>query len=607
MSSKVRQRYRFGPYLVDAADRLLYKDGDLVVLPPKVFDTLLLFVTNQGRVLGREEMLRQLWPDTFVEDGTLTQYISLLRKALGDDGTWIENLPRRGYRFLVPVEEVPDVVDDRPAPPPSRFPRLGKRVRNASILAAIAAAAGLAAWYSSRPEAIRSVAVLPFVNLSGDAKLDYIGDGLSEELTHGLTRLRGIRVAARTSAFQFRGKNEDVRKIGRQLNVEGVLEGSVRLEHNRIRVTAQFADARTGYHLWSETYEGSLDDLLGIQQRIVESTAKRVAQEGRVPQGPSPSIRRELFLSYLEGRYFLAKGRPETFRKATELFREVISKDPKYARAHSGLADTYYRWALWESFPPGEAFAAARQAAEQALALDESLAEAHASSANIKFQYDWDYAGAEREFRRSIALDPYRADTWHWFSHFLTSMGRFAESLDASKRAIELEPFDLPAQNHLGWCYYFAGYYDRAIEQHRRVLEMDPAHGQTRLLLGRALLQRRLFGEAIGELRRNLELSPESVERLAALAQAYASAGARQDANRILDRLLAIGRQRYVSAYSIASVYSALGARDEALTYLDKATAERSSRLVELKHDPVFEALRGDPSFHAVLKRIGLS
>lgn len=434
----------------------------------------------------------------------------------------------------------------------------------------------------------------------------YISDGLSDELTHALMRLQGIRVAARTSAFQFRSKNEDVRKIGQRLNVAGLLEGSVRFERNRIRVSAQFVDARTGYNVWSETYEGSLDDLMSIQQRIGAAITRKIAHDVHAPDAPASALSREVFLPYLQGRYFLARGRPETFRKAAESFRQVIAKDPNLAQAHSGLADTYYRWALWESFAPSEAFAAARGAAQQALALDETVAEAHASLANVKFQYDWDYATAEREFRRSLALNPHRADTWHWFSHLLTATGRFTESLDASKRAIELEPFDLPSQNHLGWCYYFAGDYDRAIEQHRKVLELDPVHGQTRLLLGRALLQRRFFGEAIEQLRRNLELSPDSPERLAALAQAYAASGTRQNATQILDRLLVLARQRYVSAYSVATIYAALGARKEVLAYLDKAAAERSSRLVELKYEPIFASLRGEPSFEAVLKRIGL-
>ncbi|MEO8129953.1 MAG: winged helix-turn-helix domain-containing protein [Bryobacteraceae bacterium] len=599
----MRQWYRFGPYRLDATDRLLYKDSDLIPLPPKVVDTLLMLVTHHGNVLGKDEMLKQLWPDTFVEDGTLTQYISLLRKALGDQGKWVENIPRRGYRFMASVEEVRDeITAGSPRPKTLLLTR-----RNVGLTVVLIIIASGVAWrYVPRASPIRSIAVLPFLNLSGNSTFDYIGDGLSEELTHALAGLEGISVAARTSAAQFRTRNEDVRKIGHKLNVEAVLEGSVRFERDRIRVTAQFVDTRTGYHLWSENYEGSLDDLLGIQQRIGSATARKVMQQVSRPDAPVSAIKREVFLPYLQGRYFLAKGRPETFRQAVAHFEEVISKDPKYARAHSGLADSYYRWALWESFAPAEGFAAARRAAEQALELDGTLAEAHASLANVKFQYDWDYPAAEREFRRSIARDPRRADTWHWFSHLLTAVGRFSESLDASKRAIELEPFDLPSQNHLGWCYYFAGDYDRAIEQHRKVLELDPIHGQTRLLLGRALLQKLSFGEAIEQLGKNLELSPDSPERLAALAQAYAASGDRPNATRVLDRLLALAKRRYVSAYSLATVYASLGSRKEAFAYLDKASAERSSRLVELKYEPIFAALRDDPSFHALLKRMGL-
>jgi TolB-like protein/DNA-binding winged helix-turn-helix (wHTH) protein/Tfp pilus assembly protein PilF len=613
MASNGSHCYRFGPYRLDAADRLLYKGADHVPLPPKVFDTLLLFVTSSGRVLPKDEMLRQLWPDTFVEDGTLAQYISQLRKVLGDNGHWVENLPRRGYRFTAAVEECPpdaaEPAAELAAPAvgssiKTRPAGLVTRLRMAAVAAGLLIPALAAAWYFSRPESIRSIAVLPFVNLSGDSRFDYISDGLTEELTHSLMRLPGLAVAARTSAFQFRGRNEDVRTIGQRLNVTGVLEGSVRFDRKRVRVTARLVHARSGHHVWADTFEGSVDDLLTIQQQIGSAAVRRLGQSIRLPDATVP--KREVSLSYLQGRYFLAKGRPETFRKAAEYFQKVIAEDPGYARAHSGLADTYYRWALWESFVPTEAFAAARRAAEQAIALDETLAEAHASLANIKFQYDWDYAAAEREFRRSIALDPNRADTWHWFSHLLTAIGRFAESEEASKKAIALEPFDLPSQNHLGWCYYFTGDYDRSIAQHRRVLELDPVHGQTRLLLGRALLQRGLHAEAVEQLRRNLDLSPESPERLAVLAQAYAVSGATEQADEVLDRLLALARQRYVSAYSIATVYAALGRRSEALAYLQKAVAERSSRVVEMKYEPIFSSLQGEPSFSSLLKRMGL-
>ena len=599
--------YRFGPYRVDARDRLLYRDDEVVPLAPKVFDTLLIFLTSSGRVLSKEELMKQLWPDTFVEEGTLTQYISLLRKALADNGEWVENLPRRGYRFKAPVEECVDGGPDETAVT-SAEPARQKWVRPRWILAAsglvILAIAFAVTWRSYSNEGpIRAVAVLPFVNLSGNPGLDYISDGLTDELTNALMRLRDLDVAARTSAFQFRGKNEDVRQIGRKLNVAGVFEGSLRLERNRMRVTAQLVDTRTGYQVWSDTFEGPGDDLFSIQQRIAGMAARALNREVSLPESPP---RREVFLNYLEGRYFLAKGRPETFHKAAELFKAVISRDPKYARAYAGLADTYYRWALWENFPPREAFAMARKAAEQALTLNDTLSEAHASLANVSFQYDWNFAAAEREFRKSIELDPRRADTWHWFSHLLMAMGRVADSIDASKKAIELEPFDLPSQNHLGWCYFFAGDYDRAIDQHRRVLELDPVHGQTRLLLGRALLQKGMYREGMEQLRRNLELAPESPERLAAMAQAYAMAGDRESAGKILRRLLAIGKQKYVSAYSVATIHAALGSKREALEFLEKAADERSSRVVEIHTEPVFRSLRSEPAFRAIVSRIGL-
>jgi serine/threonine-protein kinase len=594
MAKQSKVLYAFGPFTLDVGERVLRREGSIIPLPPKACDVLCFLVEAQGRVVDKAELLDNVWPGTFVEEANLTQSIFLVRKCLGQD--YIETIPKRGYRFAGEVRIVEPAL-------PRRLPR---RAAGAAVTLIIIITIAASWWYLLRPAPIRSIAVLPFANLSGDPTYDYVGDGVCEELTDDLMRLDGVVVAARTSAFQFRGKNEDVRKIGKLLNVAALLEGSTRIAGNMIRVDAQLVDARTGYRIWSETYEGSIDDVLVIQQRIGAAVTARLARDIRPPETRAHTPSPDVFLTYLRGRYFLAKGRPETFQKAVECFEEVISKDPKYARAYSGLADTHYRWALWESFPPAEAFAKARGAAAQALALDEALAEAHTSLANVKFQYDWDYAGAEREFRRSIALDPHRADTWHWYSHLLTAMGRFPESLEASRKAIELEPFDVPSQNHLGWSYYFAGDYDRAIEQHRKVLELDPIQGQTRLLLGRALLQKHIFGEATEQLRKNLELSPDSPERIAALAHAYAASGAIHEATQLLDRLLALARQRYVSAYSIAMVYAGLGAKQQALAYLDKAGAEHASRVVEVKYEPIFRELRGEPSFQALLKRIGL-
>ena len=332
MASRVRHGYQFGPYRLDASDRLLYKNADLIALPPKVFDTLLMLVTNHGHVVAKDEMLKQLWPDTFVEDGTLTQYISLLRKALGDDGSWVENLPRRGYRFTAAVEEFRDDLTECPADPGP--PRPKPRLRPAQIALATAVlvivTAGLAWWYYSPPAPIRSIAVLPFLNLSGDPKIDYISDGLSDELTHALARLHGVRVAARTSAFQFRGKNEDVRHIGRQLNVAGVLEGSVRLDRDRIRVTAQFIDARTGYHVWSETFEGGLNELMSIQQRIGTAIEQRLAREVPAQEVPVSEVTREVYLPYLRGPIFPCQGQARDLSQSRGIFQGRHLEGPQF-------------------------------------------------------------------------------------------------------------------------------------------------------------------------------------------------------------------------------------------------------------------------------------
>lgn len=583
--------YAFGAFTLDAAERVLRREGSIVPLAPKAVEVLCVLIEAQGAVVDKAELLARVWPETHVEESNLTQSIFLVRKAIGQDA--IETVPKRGYRFAAAISTA------RPAPSRRRY----YWIAGAIALTVSVAIAGLLR-YSWAPPPLNSVAVLPFANLSGDSAWDYVADGVSEELIHALMRLDGVRVAARTSSFQFRGRNEDIRAIGKRLNVAAVLEGSTRIRASKVRVTAQLVDTGSGYHVWSESWDGVLNDLATITQQISTAVARRLAARG-TPVSRARASAPDVFLAYLRGRYLLAKGRPETFRQAVECFHRAISADPAFAAAWSGLADTHYRWALWESFPPAEAFAKARHAAERALALDGTLAEAHASLANVRFQYDRDYSGAERAFRRSLELDPRRADTWHWFSHLLTARGRFAEAEEASKKAIELEPFDLPALNHLGWTWYFMRQYDRAIEQHRKVLDLDPMHGQTRLLLGRALLQKQRFAEAIEQLRRNLELSPDSPERIAALAHAFAASGNDREARQLLNRLLALRTLRHVSAYSIAVVYTALGSKQEALASLERALAEHASRIVELKHEPVFDSLRGEKAFEALVSRLG--
>lgn len=594
MAMQGKALYAFGPFTLDPRERVLRRDGRIVPLTPKALDTLCVLVEAQGRVVDKAEMMDRVWSGAFVEEGNLTQSIFLVRKAVGDN--FIETIPKRGYRFVGKLS---------PSPVKSRSGTLAIIGAVAAVLV-IGAAVTYWVWFRPPSPGLTSIAVLPFANLSGDRNYDYFGDGLSEELTHALMSVEGLHVAARTSAFQFRGRNEDVRKIGRDLSVAAVLEGSARITADQVRVTAQLIDARSGYHVWSETYDGRLGDVLAIQQQIANAVAAKLDSRSRVSPPSPATTNRDAYNAYLQGRYFAMKGTEEDFRKARDYFEKAAAGDPSYARAYSGLADTFYRWAMWESLPPRQAFDQARQAAQKALALDDSLAEAHASLGNVKFQYDWDWEGAEREFRRSIALDPRRSDTWHWLSHVLTATGRFPEALEAAHKAIEIEPLDMSAQNHLGWYYYFAGDFDRAVDQHRKVLNMDPTQGQTRLLLGRSLLQQKNFVEAIEQLRKNLELSPHKPERIAALARAAAVSGDRQTAHQLLTRLLALARERYVSAYSIAIVYAGLGDRGQTLAYLTKACDGHAARVVEMKFEPAFRDLRRDRAFERLLTRMGL-
>ncbi|HYM10824.1 MAG TPA: tetratricopeptide repeat protein, partial [Bryobacterales bacterium] len=461
-------------------------------------------------------------------------------------------------------------------------------------------------------EDISSIAALPFVNMSADPANEYFSDGLTEELINALARVEGLRVAARTSAFQFKGKNYDIREIGRLLNVGAVLEGSVRKEGNRLRVTAQLNSVADGFHLWSETYDREMKQVFAIQEDISQAIVKTLqieAARNRKPLVKHYTENPEAHDLYLRGRYFWNKRGEQGIQKGIEYFRRAIEKDPDYASAYTGLADA---WAsLGFSFDAGtisptEAVPQAKAAASKALALDDRLAEAHISMAFVRFLYDWDWAKAEKEFQRALQLDPDYAHAHHWYSHYLLAMGRAGESLEESKRALELEPLDAILNTHLGWHYLYSHQYDQAIEHLRHALEIDPGYFHSQREIGRAYAQKGMYREAIAALHKALRHAKEDGFALASLGYTYAAAGQRDDAQRLLDEMQQLGRRRYISPYFPAAIYAGLGENGRALDQLDKACQERADALVYLRVEPMFGGLHADPRFAGLLKTIGL-
>jgi serine/threonine-protein kinase len=458
-----------------------------------------------------------------------------------------------------------------------------------------------------------SIAVLPFVNMSADPENEYFCDGLAEELINALAKVEAIQVAARTSAFSFRGRELDIREIGSKLNVSTVLEGSVRKASSRLRITAQLVNVSDGYHLWSERYDRQMEDVFAIQDEItlaiVDALKVRLLGEERAALLDRYKDNLEAYNLYLKGRYFWNK-RPATeeLEKGIEYFEQAIEEDPAYALAYAGLADSYAMLGSWENgtLAPREAMPKAKAAAEKALEIDEGLAEAHASLAFARLHYDWDWSATEMECKRGIELNPNYASVHHWYSHYLTVVGQSEESLAESNRSLELDPLDLVINAHLAWHYYFAGQYDQAIEQCHKTLELYPASFWPRFFFALAYEQKGMYGEAFREFQKAITVSGNVTYAAAGLGHAYAVSGKKAEAQTLLKELKGLSEQKYVQSYDIALIYAGLGDKDQAFDWLEKACRDRSGWMPYLKIEPRLNGLRSDPRFEDLLGRIGL-
>ena len=457
----------------------------------------------------------------------------------------------------------------------------------------------------------KSIAVLSFADVSRGRELEYLCDGIAEEIIGALTKLDGIRVVARTSAFSFKGKNEDVRTIARKLNVDTVLEGSVRKADNRLRITAQLINAADGYHLWSERYDRQMEDVFAIQDEITLAIVNKLKvsllggeREALVKRSTEDV---EAYNLYLKGRYFWNKRTETGYLKSLEYFRQAIDKDPTYAVAHAGIADSYDLLGWYGYLAPEEAFPRARTAAERARELDPTLAEAHASLGWINANYDWDWGAAEREYEKALELNPSYATAHQWYSEFLTYMGRHDESIAEGHKAQELDPLSIIINNDVGQVYYFARRYDEAIAQLRKTLEMDPDFAVAHFLLGLALAQKARHEEAIEEGRIAMTLAGEDDTLiLSQLGVIYALSGKEAKAREVLADLDALSREKYASPFPVALVHAGLGENDEAFEWLGRACDRRDHWVETLKVHPVLDGLRGDARYSKLLLATGL-
>jgi TolB-like protein/Flp pilus assembly protein TadD len=456
----------------------------------------------------------------------------------------------------------------------------------------------------------KSIAVLPFVNMSADKNDEYLSDGVSEELITALSKITGLQVKARTSSFAFKGKNEDIQKIGELLHVSHLLEGSVAKAGNKLRITAQLIQATDGNHLWSDTYDREMQDIFAVRSEVAKQVAEtlkvRLLGEEKKQLEKKPTENLEAYNLYRQGRYYSDKLSEEGMKKALPFFQQAIEKDPRFALAYAGMADNYVL-AADAYIAPREAFSKAKEAALKAIELDDSLAEAHASLGFVHYHYDWDWAAAEKELKRAISLNPQSAQSYTLYTHFLAGMGRYEEASKYGARALELDPLSVSNYWFLGWGAIYGGRNNEAVSRFSKAAELDPNNPWTRWFLGRAYLFNGNPQRGIEEMETALRLEPDDPLGLGFVGYAYAVTGRRADALKILQKLDALEKHRFVSTISRVYVYAGLGDKDKAFDWLEKAYQERSDSLAWFRFDPESKSLRTDPRFAVLMRKIGFT
>jgi DNA-binding winged helix-turn-helix (wHTH) protein/TolB-like protein/Flp pilus assembly protein TadD len=661
MSQQSNHFYEFGPYRLDAAERLLRRDGEAVALQPKVFDLLIVLVEHPGRLLEKDDLMKLVWPDTIVEEANLTNNVSILRKALGEGNEgrpFIETVPKRGYRFVGPVEELKDEPTDlavaersgslvvvaapedsvvtateQEVAPLAETPawsirrgmgRWTKRQSRLTVWASSLLLIGLASVVgtrlSKRPTAssvtgvgINSIAVLPFKLLVTASRDESLELGMTETLITKLNSIRQLIVRPLSAVRQYTNFEQDPLAAGREQRVEAVLEGSIQRSDEKIRVTVRLLKISDGALLWADKFDEKFTDIFAVQDSISERVAAalrlKLTREEQRLLGKRYTESVEAYQLYAMGRYYMrTRQTKEGWEKGIEYFDGAIKKDPGYALAYVGLAWSYANLGRLGYWLPQEAWQKSEWAALKAVELDGSLGDGHALLGYIK-KWEWDWSGAEKEFKRALELAPNSVEANSIYASYLTDIGRTDEGIVYKKRAQELDPMTPEASGHLANSYFMSRQYDKAIELFVKTVEMDPNLAPAHSRLGQVYLQKGMFEEAIAELQKAMaiESDPARWDRDAALSYAYALSGRRGEARKILDKLNDLSKQRYIPPFNFAVVYIGLGEKNEAFKWLDKAYKERSQLLTGLKVDPLFDSLHSDPRFTDLLQRMNLA
>jgi DNA-binding winged helix-turn-helix (wHTH) protein/tetratricopeptide (TPR) repeat protein len=581
--------YEFNGFRLEVGQGRLLYDGQPIQLKPKILDLLLLLIQRRGQLVIKDDLMKEIWPDTVVEENNITVSMSILRKTLGEDRgsrKFIETVPRRGYRFVADVVElVPDqitITEIRETLPHVEFVE----------------------------ERIDSLAVLPLEGPDKDFNVEYLSDGITESITNILSRIPRLRVLACSSVFRFKGKNIDPQEVGRKLNVRAIMMIRVMRIEEKLIIRGELVRVSDGSQLWGQQYNRSPSDILAIQEEIAkaisESLKFELTRNDQISLNKRSTHNIEAYNLYLRGRYFWNRYSKEWVLKAIEVFKQAISIDSNYALAYCGLADAYFRLSNVH-FAPREVLPKAKEAALRAVEIDENLGEAHSSLGLVKVYYDRDWDGAEREFRKAIRLNPDLVSAHQRFGSYLTFMGRFEESIRHYEIALELDPFSLQINMNLATTYYLRGEYERSLNQLIKTNELEPNYMPTHFVIGSVYVQQGRLEEAIAEFQLIYKMDEEAYLAMGFMGYAHALAGQKAEAETLLNVLQEISQRKYVSPYSMLLIHLALGPQERVFELLEQIYREGNDWPVWLKVSPELRALRGDPRFKDLMRRVGFA
>jgi TolB-like protein/Tfp pilus assembly protein PilF len=579
--------HRFGPFELDVRQRVLLRDGRVVPLPPKVLSTLLVLVQSKGLVVEKDDFMDKVWPDEPVEEGNLAQHIFLLRKALngnGDSCSYIETVPRRGYRFIGTVGGSNGLRVTSPTSPATILPQ-------------------------TQSDAIRTVqrlAVLPFINTSGDPRIDYLVEGITESIINSLSSLPQLLVMSRSTVFRYKGRALDAQAVGNELGVDAVLAGHVTVSGNHLLISVELVDVANGWQLWGENYDRESEAIFDVQDQIAKqiSSALRLRLKGDEERRLTKRYTEnsDAYRAYLKGRHFWSQCSRATMERSIDYFHRAIDLDPTYALAYAGLADSYFRLATVH-MPPKEAYTKAKSALVKALEIDDLLAEAHAALGMVKLRCDWDWEGAREELTRALEIKPDYATAHQWYGTYLDATGQLEKGLERKKHALQLEPLSCSILISIGTSLWMMRRNAEAMSMAYEALELDRNFLTGHVLLNFVHDQNGNFQQSIVSMEKAHEID-DSPLVLAYLGRAYARAGVEDKAKAVIAELRALSERRYVSGYGVALILSALGEVDQAFEWLEKAYNDHDEMLYWLKSDVMLDHLRGDARFTRLVKTV---